>query len=161
VAVLDLQLPDGTGIEVCRKVRAVDPGISCLILTGDEDPEARRGAFEAGAAGFLLKQLQSSVLVEAIRRAAVGEVLFDPRTFYRGAPEPEAAHRDPRLRDLTVQERRVLDLLAAGLTNRQISAELSLAEKTVKNYVSSVLAKLGLRSRTQAALYIAHPQRGR
>lgn len=156
VSVLDARLPDGTGIEVCRDVRSVDPGLHCLILTSYDDEQALRGAVLAGAAGYVLKEIGGTDLVTAIRRAARGESLFDAdlkSRIVQGLAEPERG--DPRVASLTAQERRVLVLIGQGLTNRQIGQELFLAEKTVKNYVSSLLAKLGFERRTQAAVYIA------
>jgi two-component system response regulator DevR len=157
VSVLDARLPDGTGIEVCRDVRSIDPSLRALILTSYDDEHALRGAVLAGAAGYVLKEIGGTDLVMAIRRAAHGESLFDAdlkSRIVRGLAEPE--HGDPRVASLTAQERRVLMLIGQGLTNRQIGAELFLAEKTVKNYVSSLLAKLGFERRTQAAIYITH-----
>jgi DNA-binding NarL/FixJ family response regulator len=159
VAVLDGRLGDGTGIEVCRDVRSIDPAIQCLILTSYDDEKALRGAILAGAAGYVLKEIGSHDLADGIRRAAAGESLFDPRVKEKalnGITDPQAV--DPLLAALSPQERRVLGLIGQGLTNRQIGAELFLAEKTVKNYVSSLLAKLGFQRRTQAALYIAHTE---
>ncbi|AOT05975.1 response regulator [Arthrobacter sp. U41] len=153
VVVLDGRLPDGTGIEVCRDVRSVDPGLKCLILTSYDDEHALRGAVLAGASGYLLKRIGNNELVEEIRRTADGEKLFAPGVAERmleGIPE---APTDPRLEALTPQEKKVLSLIARGLTNRQIGEEMFLAEKTVKNYVSSLLAKLGFERRTQAAIY--------
>lgn len=161
VAVLDARLPDGTGIEVCRDVRQVDPSLNCLILTSYDDEAAVRGAVLAGALGYVLKQIKGSELLEALRRAARGESLFTPglkARILQGLAGPQRT--DPRLSALTVQERRVLALLGEGLSNRQIGARLHLAEKTVKNYVSSVLAKLGFERRTQAAVYISRPGTG-
>ncbi|WP_417218719.1 response regulator [Arthrobacter sp.] len=158
VAVLDARLPDGTGIEVCRDVRQVDPSLNCLILTSYDDEAAVRGAVLAGALGYVLKQIKGSELLEALRRAARGESLFTPGLkagILHGLANPQRT--DPRLSALTVQERRVLALLGEGLSNRQIGTRLHLAEKTVKNYVSSVLAKLGFERRTQAAVYISRP----
>lgn len=155
VAVLDARLPDGTGIEVCRDVRSVDPTLRCLILTSYDDEQALRGAVLAGAAGYVLKELGGTDLLTAIRLAAAGGSLFDPalkRRIIDGLNEP--APLDPRVANLTSQERRVLALIGQGMTNRQIGEELFLAEKTVKNYVSSLLAKLGFERRTQAAVYI-------
>ena len=156
VAVLDGRLSDGTGIEVCREVRSVDPRIRCLILTSYDDDQALRAAILAGASGYVLKQIRSHDLANAIRRAAKGESLFDPilrDAALRGIVA--GGMPDPRLDVLSPQERRVLELIGHGLTNRQIGEELRLAEKTVKNYVSSMLAKLGFERRTQAALYLA------
>ncbi|WP_307857517.1 response regulator transcription factor [Paenarthrobacter sp. DKR-5] len=156
VSILDARLPDGTGIEVCRDVRSVDPSLRCLILTSYDDDEALRGAVLAGAAGYVLKEIRSTDLLDKIRRAAGGESLFDPRVEARvidglTAPDPE----DPRLAALTTQERKVLAYIGEGLTNREIGQAMFLAEKTVKNYVSSMLAKLGFQRRTQAAVYVA------
>jgi two-component system response regulator DevR len=156
VAVLDGRLPDGSGIEVCREIRAVDPSIAGLILTSYDDDDALFAAIMAGAAGYVLKQIGGHDLVNAVRRVAVGQSLLDPSLTQRvlervrsGAPQRS------ELKDLTARERKILELVAEGLTNRQIGERLHLAEKTVKNYVSNILAKLGLASRTQAALLAA------
>jgi two-component system response regulator DevR len=154
VAVLDARLPDGSGIDVCREVRSADPEIKALILTSYQDDEALFSAIMAGAAGYVLKQIKGTDLVDAIRRVAAGQSLLDPavtqqvleRIRHGADSEPE------ELKGLTAQERRILELIAEGMTNRQIGEELFLAEKTVKNYVSSLLAKLGLERRTQAAI---------
>jgi two-component system, NarL family, response regulator DevR len=154
VAILDARLPDGSGIDVCRDLRSADPSIACLILTSYDDDDALFAAIMAGAAGYVLKQVHGTDLVDAIRRVAAGQSLLDPAVTARVLERlREGPRRDPRLASLTDQERRVLDLVAEGLTNRQIGTRLGLAEKTVKNYVSSLLAKLGLASRTQAAIY--------
>lgn len=155
VCVLDARLPDGTGIEVCRDVRSIDPSLKCLILTSYDDDQAVRGAVLAGAAGYVLKEIGGTDLLTAIIRTANGDSLFDPTlriSIVEGLSQP--ADLDPRVKNLTAQERRVLALIGQGMTNRQIGAELFLAEKTVKNYVSSLLAKLGFERRTQAAVYI-------
>lgn len=155
VCVLDARLPDGTGIEVCRDVRSIDPALKCLILTSYDDDRALRGAVLAGAVGYVLKEIGGTDLLTAIIRTANGESLFDPSTMLsivEGLSQP--ADLDPRIKSLTAQERRVLALIGQGMTNRQIGGELFLAEKTVKNYVSSLLAKLGFERRTQAAVYI-------
>ena len=153
VAVLDARLPDGSGIDVCRDVRSVDPAIQALILTSYDDDEALFAAILAGAAGYLLKQVGGNDLVDAVRRVAAGQSLIDPsltaRVLERLRHGP-AEHEE--LASLTEQERKILALIAEGLTNRQIGERLFLAEKTVKNYVSSILAKLGLERRTQAAV---------
>ena len=153
VAVLDNRLPDGTGIEVCRDVRAVDPTIKALILTSYDDDEALFAAIMAGASGYVLKEIGKQDLVSAIRHVAGGRSLIDAslteRVLERVRRGQETA---PELASLTDQERRLLELIAEGLTNRQIGERMSLAEKTVKNYVSNVLAKLGLERRTQAAV---------
>jgi two-component system response regulator DevR len=153
VAVLDARLPDGSGIDVCRDVRSVDPSIKALILTSYDDDEALFAAILAGAAGYLLKQVGGNDLVDAVRRVAGGQSLIDPtltaRVLERLRNGP-AEHEE--LASLTEQERKILALIAEGLTNRQIGERLFLAEKTVKNYVSSILSKLGLERRTQAAV---------
>jgi DNA-binding NarL/FixJ family response regulator len=159
VAVFDARLPDGSGIEACRQVRSVDPSIKGLILTSFDDQTAVAAAVLAGASGFLLKDIKGNGLVEAIRRVAAGENLLDTDTARRlRASWSESEDTDPRLRTLSPQERRILDHVAAGMTNRQIGESMSLAEKTVKNYVTSVLAKLGMERRTQAAVYAATHQ---
>ncbi|WP_214401413.1 response regulator [Pseudonocardia lacus] len=158
VAILDVRLPDGEGVSVCRDVRAaIDPPPACLMLTSYSDDEALFGAIMAGAAGYLLKQVAGTDLVGAVRTVAAGGSLLDPRATaavlerLRKGNEPE----DPRYASLSPQERRILGLIADGLTNRQIGAEMFLAEKTVKNYVSSLLHKLGMSRRTEAAVYAA------
>lgn len=156
VCVLDVRLPDGSGVEVCRAVREKRPGTACLMLTSFSDDEALLEAVLAGAAGYLLKQVRGSDLVDAVRRVADGQSLLDPAvtdTVLRRLREGSAD--DERLRSLTEQERKVLSLLAEGRTNRQIADELYLAEKTIKNYVSNVLAKLGMSRRTEAAVWAA------
>ncbi|KQW48890.1 LuxR family transcriptional regulator [Nocardioides sp. Root1257] len=153
VAVLDARLPDGSGIEVCRTVRAVDPSIRGLILTSYDDDEALFAAIMAGASGYVLKQVRGSDLVDAVRQVAAGNSLIDPSmtaTVLERVRHPETVA--PELAELTEQERKLLALIAEGLTNRQIGERMFLAEKTVKNYVSSILAKLGLERRTQAAV---------
>jgi DNA-binding NarL/FixJ family response regulator len=156
VAILDVRLPDGNGVEVCREIRSRHPEINCLILTSFSDDDALFQAIMAGAAGYLLKQIRGTDLVDAVRRVSRGQSLLDPsvtaRVLERLRSGPET---DERLARLTDQERRILDLIAEGLTNRQIAERVHLAEKTVKNYVSNVLAKLGMERRTQAAVYAA------
>ena len=154
VAVLDGRLPDGSGIEVCREIRSVDPSIAVLILTSFDDDDALFSAIMAGAAGYVLKQVRGSDLVENVRRVAAGQSLLDPAVtervlerLRRGPAEDEA------LAQLTAQEKRILELIGQGMTNRQIAESVFLAEKTVKNYVSSLLAKLGMERRTQAAVF--------
>lgn len=154
LAILDGRLRDGTGIEVCREVRSVDPSLRCLILTSYDDEQAVRGAVLAGASGYVLKQIRSAELLDGIRRAAAGHSLFAPGVEQRIIDGLFNAPTDPRLDALTVQEKKVLSLIGRGLTNRQIGEDLFLAEKTVKNYVSSILAKLGFDRRTQAAVYV-------
>ena len=156
VAILDVRLPDGEGVTVCREVRsAVIPPPACLMLTSYSDDEALFGAIMAGASGYLLKQVTGIDLVGAVRIVSGGGSLLDPRATslvlerLRRGDEP----KDPRYASLSPQERRILELIADGLTNRQIGAEMYLAEKTVKNYVSSLLHKLGMARRTEAAVY--------
>lgn len=160
VAVLDARLADGTGIEVCRNVRAVDPRITCLILTAHDDRLALRAAVLAGAAGYVLKQIASQDLAASIRRVAAGEVLFDVEDEQEALDGVAEETGRPTFEGLSRQEARVLELIGLGLTNREIGQEMSLAETTVKNYVSSVLAKLGFARRTQAALYVAREGQG-
>jgi DNA-binding NarL/FixJ family response regulator len=158
VAILDVRLPDGDGIAVCRDLRSsVIPPPVCLMLTSFADDEALFSAIMAGAAGYLLKQVSGFDLVSAVRRIAAGESLLDPSLtatvldrLRHGSRDP-----DPRFASLTDQERRILDLIAEGLTNRQIARRMYLAEKTVKNYVSALLRKLGMERRTEAAVYAA------
>jgi two-component system response regulator DevR len=156
VAILDVRLPDGSGVEVCREVRSADPNIVCVMLTSYADDEALIASIMAGAAGYVLKQIGSIDLLDTIRRAGAGESLLDPaltdRVIDRLRDGPAV---DPRLASLTPQERRILDLIAEWNTNRQIAEEMYLAEKTVKNYVSNLLAKLGMERRTQAATFAA------
>ncbi|SCF28130.1 two component transcriptional regulator, LuxR family [Micromonospora chokoriensis] len=153
VAILDARLPDGNGIDVCRDVRAVDSSIRGLILTSYEDDEALFAAIMAGAAGYVLKQIRGTDLVDAVRRVAAGQSLLDPAVTARVLERIRNGVEQPHeLRSLTEQERRILEYVAEGLTNREIAARMFLAEKTVKNYMSSVLAKLGLERRTQAAV---------
>jgi two-component system, NarL family, response regulator DevR len=161
VAVLDARLPDGSGIEVCREVRAEHPEIRCLILTSYDDDEAIFAAVLAGASGYVLKQIRAAHLLDAIRQVAAGRSLLDPdvteallRRIRNGTKE------DPRLASLNEQERRILDLITEGLTNREIGERLFLAEKTVKNNVSVLLAKLGMQRRTQVAALGAQINRG-
>ena len=153
VAVLDARLPDGSGIEVCRTVRAIDPKIKALILTSYDDDEALFAAIMAGASGYVLKEITGQDLIGAVHQVAQGNSLIDPtltaRVLERVRNGPSTA---PELADLTEQELKLLALIAEGLTNRQIGERMFLAEKTVKNYVSSILSKLGLERRTQAAV---------
>ena len=153
VAVLDARLPDGNGIDVCRDVRAVDPTIQGLILTSYEDDEALFSAIMAGAAGYVLKQIRGTDLVDAVRRVSAGQSLLDPAVTARVLDRIRSGVEQPdELKSLTDQERRILDYIAQGMTNHEIAQKMFLADKTVKNYVSSVLAKLGLERRTQAAV---------
>jgi two-component system response regulator DevR len=154
VAVLDGRLPDGSGIDVCRDIRSSHPEIAVLILTSYDDDEALFAAIMAGAAGYVLKQIRGTDLLDAVRRVAAGQSLLDPAVtaqvlerLRQGPPQDKA------LAPLTDQELKILELIGEGLTNRQIGERMFLAEKTVKNYVSSLLSKLGLQRRTQAAVF--------
>jgi two-component system, NarL family, response regulator DevR len=163
VAVIDVRLPDGSGVEVCREIRAHDESVHCLVLTSYSDDEALFDAIMAGAAGYVLKDIRGAELLAAVRDVAAGRSLLDPAATARvlqrlrdgGAPA------DDRLARLTEQERRILELIGEGLTNRAIGERLHLAEKTIKNYVSSLLAKLGMQRRSQAAAYVARMQAGK
>jgi len=156
VAILDVRLPDASGVEVCREIRSSYPEIACVMLTSYADDEALSAAIMAGAAGYVLKQIRGTDLLDSIRRAGAGQSLLDPSVTKRVLEQlRERPGVDPRMASLTNQERRILDLIAEGQTNRQIAASLFLAEKTVKNYVSNLLAKLGMERRTQAATYAA------
>jgi DNA-binding NarL/FixJ family response regulator len=159
VAILDARLPDGSGIDVCREVRSVDPTISALILTSYDDDDALFAAIMAGAAGYILKQVGGHDFIETVRRVAAGQSTLDPSVTARVLDRLRNGPRvDPELEALSAQEQRILDLVGQGLTNREIAERMFLAEKTVKNYVSSMLAKLGLSSRTQAAIFATkHP----
>lgn len=154
VVVLDVRLPDGDGVTVCRDIRSMLPETRMLMLTSYSDDEALYGAVMAGASGYILKQIHGTDLVGAVRTVAEGRSLLDPESTTRMLRRlrEEAGRKDP-LGELTDQERRVLELIGEGLTNREIGARMYLAEKTVKNYVSRVLAKLGMARRTQAAAY--------
>lgn len=161
VAVLDVRLPDGSGVEVCREIRSRDEDIKCLMLTSFSDDEALFDAIMAGASGYVLKAIRGSELLSAVRDVAAGRSLLDPAATARvlqrlrdgSGPKP-----DDKLSGLTDQERRILDLIGEGMTNRAIGEQLHLAEKTIKNYVSSLLSKLGMERRSQAAAYVARLQ---
>ncbi|HTW20478.1 MAG TPA: response regulator transcription factor [Mycobacteriales bacterium] len=156
VAVLDVRLPDGSGVTACRELRTLIPGTACLMLTSFADDEAMLNAIIAGAQGFVLKQIRGSDLIGAVRVVAAGGSLLDPVTTQQVMERLRSQSRtEHRLSSLSDQERKVLDLVGEGLTNRQIGERMFLAEKTVKNYVSNILAKLGLERRTQAAV-LAH-----
>ena len=161
VAVLDGRLPDGSGVDVCRSIRSVDPSIRAIILTSYDDDEALFAAIMAGASGYVLKEIRGSDLVSAVRQVAAGNSLIDPsltaKVLERVRNPPSTA---PELADLTEQEMKLLGYIAEGLTNRQIGERMFLAEKTVKNYVSSLLAKLGMERRTQAAVFGSELRRG-
>ncbi|GAA4580160.1 response regulator transcription factor [Planotetraspora phitsanulokensis] len=156
VVVLDVRLPDGSGVDVCREVRSKVPDLACLILTSFADDDALFNAVMAGASGYVLKQIHGSDLVGAVRTVAAGESLLDPHTtatMLRRLRD-QATKKDP-LAALSEQERHILELIGEGLTNRQIGERLFLAEKTVKNYVSNLLSKLSMQRRTQAAALAA------
>jgi len=156
VVVLDVRLPDASGVEACRDIKQRWPEVAVLMLTSYADEQALVAAVMAGAAGYLLKRVDSDALVDAIRRAAAGESLLDPEATRRLVEKVRRRRDDdPLLARLSTQERRILDLIAEGKTNRQIADELFLAEKTVKNYVSNMLAKLGMKRRAEAAAYVA------
>jgi two-component system response regulator DevR len=153
VAVLDVRLPDGSGIDVCRDIRSADPGIQCLMLTAYDDDEAIYAAVIAGAAGYVLKDIRGAGLVDSVRKIAAGKNLLDPTLTAKVVERMRGGTPgDSRLASLSTRERQIMALIADGLTNREIGLRLSLAEKTVKNYVSGLLSKLGLQRRTQAAV---------
>ena len=159
VAIIDMRLPDGNGVEVCREVRSREPDVQCLILTSFADDEALFDSIMAGAAGYLLKQIKGTDLVDAVRRVASGQSLLDPEVTARVLERlRKGDEEDERVARLTDQERKILDLIAEGMTNRQIAERLFLAEKTVKNYVSNLLSKLGMERRTEAAVFAARMQ---
>jgi DNA-binding NarL/FixJ family response regulator len=154
VAILDVRLPDGSGVEVCREIRSNLPSVACIMLTSYADDEALFASIMAGSSGYVLKQVGGNSLVDDVRRVAAGESLMDPALTERVLKRlREGPEEEPLLATLTGQERRILDLIAEGKTNRQIAEEMFLAEKTIKNYVSNLLTKLGMERRTQAATY--------
>ncbi|OMI34861.1 response regulator [Streptomyces sparsogenes] len=161
VAILDVRLPDGDGVTVCRELRSAMPGLACLMLTSFDDDDALLDAIMAGAAGYVLKQIKGSDLVSAVRTVASGQSMLDPATTARlmstlrgdgGEPGP----RDETLAGLSTREREILALIGEGMTNRQIGKRLYLSEKTVKNHISRLLAKLGVERRVQAAVIATH-----
>lgn len=161
VAILDVRLPDGSGVEVCREVRSQNEDVKCLMLTSYADDEALFDAIMAGASGYVLKAIRGSELLAAVRDVAAGKSLLDPVATARVLErlrDGNAPKTDDKLASLTEQERRILDLIGEGLTNRAIGERLHLAEKTIKNYVSSLLSKLGMERRSQAAAYVARLQ---
>ncbi len=162
VAVLDVRLPDGSGVEVCREVRSQNEDIKCLMLTSFADDEALFDAIMAGASGYVLKAIRGNELLAAVRDVAAGKSLLDPvataSVLERLRSGDSSKEGDSRLANLTHQERKILDLIGEGLTNRVIGERLHLAEKTIKNYVSSLLSKLGMERRSQAAAYVARKQ---
>lgn len=156
VAVLDVRLPDGSGVELCRELRSTYPDLACLMLTSFDDDEALFEAIVAGAAGYVLKQVKGSDIVNAVRQVGAGRSLLDPMLTSKVMERlRNGTGEDQRLAGLSGQERRILELLAEGKTNRQIASEMFLAEKTVKNYVSNLLTKMGMSRRTEAAVYAA------
>ncbi|MEU0133026.1 response regulator transcription factor [Streptomyces sp. NPDC006296] len=165
VAVLDVRLPDGNGITVCRELRSRLPGLACLMLTSFDDEDALLDSIMAGAAGYVLKEVKGTDLVAAVRTVATGQSMLDPATTTRlmrslRVPEPPHTEGDERLSALSDREKAVLELIGEGLTNRQISKRLYLSEKTVKNHISRLLSKLGVERRVQAAVIAtkAHDQ---
>ena len=165
VAVLDVRLPDGSGVDLCRMIRERRPDLACLMLTSFADNEALNASVLAGARGYVLKNVRGDELITSIRRVANGEMLLTPEQVSRAKERlMRQITEDIRLESLSAQERRILELLSEGLSNREIAEVMFLAEKTVKNYVSNLLAKLGFQRRTEAALFAqrqfdrAHPQ---
>lgn len=155
VAILDGKLPDGSGIDVCREVRSVDPSIRALILTSFDDDDALFSAIMAGASGYILKQVRGTDLIETVRQVAAGHSMLDPTVTAQVLERLRTGPKtNPALARLTAHEQRILECIGEGMTNREIAKKLSLAEKTVKNYVSTLLSKLGLESRTQAAIFV-------
>ncbi len=161
VVVMDVRMPDKSGIEACREILANFPDVRVLMLTSYADEEALMASIMAGASGYVLKRVKGADLIEDIRRVARGESLLDPdmveRLFERLR---HGTREDPKLAQLTEQERKILDHIADGLTNRQIAEKMFLAEKTVKNYVSTILAKMGMSNRSEAAAYVARLEAG-
>lgn len=159
VAVLDVRLPDGSGVEVCREVRSLHPEVACLMLTSFADDDALIDAIVAGAAGYVLKEVGGADLLGGIRKVAAGHSLLDPVLTPRVIERLRTRGNDEAPLQLTPQEQHILDHIAEGLTNRQIATAMSLSEKTVKNYVSNLLAKLGVSRRTEAAVYAVRRSR--
>lgn len=161
VAILDVRLPDGSGVEVCREIRSTMPNVNCLMLTSYSDDEALFNAILAGASGYVLKEIRGNDLTEAIRQIAAGNSLLDPSLTQKVLERLRNGQKvDSELAGLTEQERQILTLIGQGMTNRQIGENMHLAEKTIKNYVSGLLAKLGMERRTQAAAYVARLESG-
>ncbi len=155
VAILDVRLPDGNGVEVCREIRSLHPEVACIMLTSYSDDEAVYSAIMAGASGYLLKQVRGTDLIEGVRRVARGESLLDPAVTARVLDRIRHREEADELAQLSNQEQTILELISEGLTNRQIGERMFLAEKTVKNYVSNMLGKLGMSRRAEAAAYAA------
>ncbi|HEX7100647.1 MAG TPA: response regulator transcription factor [Acidimicrobiia bacterium] len=161
VVVMDVRMPDKSGIEACREILAAFPDVRVLMLTSYADEEALMASIMAGASGYVLKRVKGADLIEDIRRVARGESLLDPDMVNRLFDRLRHGTReDPKLAQLTEQERKILDHIADGLTNRQIAEKMFLAEKTVKNYVSTILAKMGMSNRSEAAAYVARLEAG-
>jgi len=161
VVVMDVRMPDKSGIEACREILAAFPEVRVLMLTSYADEEALMASIMAGASGYVLKRVKGAELIENIRRVAAGESLLDPDMVERLFDRLRHGTReDPKLAQLTEQERKILDHIADGLTNRQIAEKMFLAEKTVKNYVSTILAKMGMSNRSEAAAYVARLEAG-
>ncbi|HXC19111.1 MAG TPA: response regulator transcription factor [Acidimicrobiales bacterium] len=159
VAVLDVRLPDGSGVDLCRQFHAARPELGCLMLTSFADDEALNASYLAGARGYVLKNVRGGDLITSIRRVARGEMLLTPEQIERARDNlRRQISEDVRLESLSPQEHRILDLLSEGLSNREIAEAMFLAEKTVKNYVSNLLAKLGFQRRTEAALFSQRQQ---
>jgi DNA-binding NarL/FixJ family response regulator len=159
VAVLDVRLPDGSGVDLCRQMREVRPELGCLMLTSFADSDALNASYLAGARGYVLKNVRGDELITSIRRVANGEMLLTPEQIERARERlRRQITEDIRLESLSPQEHRILDLLSEGLSNREIADVMFLAEKTVKNYVSNLLAKLGFQRRTEAALFAQRQQ---
>lgn len=159
VAVLDVRLPDGSGIDVCRSIRQSMPQVRCLILTAYDDDEALRAAIIADASGYITKELRAGGLIGAVRATAAGRRLLDPSLMDKAVAQLKRSQDDPAFESLGLREHQIVALIADGLTNREIAEWMGLAEKTVKNYVSSLLSKLGLEHRTQAAImHLKHTQ---
>jgi two-component system response regulator DevR len=162
VAVLDVQLPDGNGVDVCREIRSTLPQTYCLMLTSHDDHDAVMASVLAGASGYVLKEVRTAGLVDSIRQVAMGRSLLDPAVIARVMERVRETRKpDDRVAVLTPREREVLDLMTDGLTNRQIGDRLFLSDKTVKNHVSSILGKLGIERRSQAAVLGAEARRDR
>ncbi len=155
VVVLDIRLPDASGIEACRDIRSQNPDIKVLMLTSYSDEEAVMGSIMAGASGYLLKEIRSQEIVEAIRQVGTGRSPLDPAVTAGVLERVRRGKDDDKLAQLTSQEQRILELVAEGKTNKEISQEVNLSDKTVKNYVSNILGKLEVARRSQAAAYVA------
>lgn len=161
VAIVDLRLPDGSGVEVVRHVRSQDPRIACIVFTSFSEDDAFFQAVVAGAAGFLLKDAAPATIIDHVRRAANGESLIRPELLDELRARPAEVPDNVLFSNLSPQERRILGLVTSGATNREIAENLSLAEKTVRNYVSNILGKVGMKNRTQLAAAVARMRSSR